>query len=307
MRDTAERCHEREPGSACRRCYPSSFSTKSAPGQRPPTSPTLSPPSPGGPKAFRPTGCYLLLDEVRLADSVGHLPTGNLSAALFRLEASHTPADIVALIEALVDWLRAPEQSRTAPRLHRLAHPRLSPQAPSWRRLHHHSGLARGQRHAIGADRTLEKQWEQRGLEKGLQRGIREGLRRERDLLVRQIRKRFGLAIADESALLLAPIDAAVTLGDLAEQLLGSADGAGWLDAIRSMAPKALGSAGQGASCAPGSFRRCIAPMRRRAESAIPLTQIQARLPPVRGGRNEAVSGQVPDLPGSPKAVENGV
>ena len=220
-------------------------------GERPWTAPTdvadLIAAVPGRLKAFRPTGSYLLLDEVRLAEGVGHLPTGNLSAALFRLEASHTPADVVALIEALVDWLRAPEQVGLRRAftvwLTRVFLPKRLPGVDFTiiQDLHEVSDML--------SERidSWEKQWEQRGLQKGLQRGIREGLRRERDLLVRQVRKRFGLAVADESALLLAPIDDADTLGDLAEQLLDSPDGAGWLDAIRSMAPKASGSAGQGA------------------------------------------------------------
>lgn len=41
----------------------------------------------------------------------GDLPQRNLSAALFRLEASRTPAEVLTILYALVEWLAAPEQA----------------------------------------------------------------------------------------------------------------------------------------------------------------------------------------------------
>ena len=102
---------------------------------------------------------------------------------------------------------------------------------------------------------SWEKQWEQRGiqigrqegmrqgleqgLERGLERGLEQGLQHERHLLVRQVRKRFGLAVAEESARLLASIAQAELLEELAERLLDSTEGAAWLQALRSAAPPA--------------------------------------------------------------------
>ncbi|NEV65493.1 transposase, partial [Thiorhodococcus minor] len=59
---------------------------------------------------YRPQQAYLLLDEQRLAKAEQR-PTRNLSAALFRLEASRSAEDALAIVRALVDWLKEPEQS----------------------------------------------------------------------------------------------------------------------------------------------------------------------------------------------------
>ena len=44
-------------------------------------------------------------DRLRLASA------RNLSAALFRLEASRGAEEAIAIVRALVDWLKGPEQS----------------------------------------------------------------------------------------------------------------------------------------------------------------------------------------------------
>jgi len=59
---------------------------------------------------YRPHQAYFLIDEQRLAEQ-GNLPQCNLSAALFRLEASHTPTEVLTILHALVEWLKAPEQT----------------------------------------------------------------------------------------------------------------------------------------------------------------------------------------------------
>jgi hypothetical protein len=58
---------------------------------------------------------------------------------------------------------------------------------------------------------------------------LQQGLDSERQLLVRQVRRRFGEAVAVSSAPLLARIAAPATLEDLGEGLLDCADGAAWL------------------------------------------------------------------------------
>ncbi len=70
------------------------------------------------------------------------------------------------------------------------------------------------------------------GIRKGIQQGIQQGLQRERLLLLRQTRKRFGAAVAEQSGPLLDRIDNAQALEDLAEALLDSADGAAWLQTL---------------------------------------------------------------------------
>ena len=70
------------------------------------------------------------------------------------------------------------------------------------------------------------------GIRKGIQQGIQQGLQRERLLLLRQTRKRFGAEAAEQSTPLLDRIDNAQALEDLAEILLDSPNGAAWLQAL---------------------------------------------------------------------------
>ncbi len=58
---------------------------------------------------YRPQFHYLLLDEVRLAES-DLSGMKNLAAALFRLETSRGPEDIRQVLACLIDWLREPAQ-----------------------------------------------------------------------------------------------------------------------------------------------------------------------------------------------------
>jgi Putative transposase, YhgA-like len=65
---------------------------------------------PGGLEQYRPRLRYCLLDEMRIASSELE-PLKNLAAALFRLERSRGPGEVQAVLAALLEWLRAPEQS----------------------------------------------------------------------------------------------------------------------------------------------------------------------------------------------------
>jgi hypothetical protein len=67
-------------------------------------------PAPPSLAPYRPRQGYLVLDERRLA-AEGRTHERNLSAALFRLEASRNPADVIAIVQQLIEWLQAPEQT----------------------------------------------------------------------------------------------------------------------------------------------------------------------------------------------------
>ncbi|WP_243448577.1 Rpn family recombination-promoting nuclease/putative transposase, partial [Candidatus Thiosymbion oneisti] len=67
-------------------------------------------PAPSVLHPYRPQQAYFLIDERRMAEQ-GKLPQRNLSAALFRLEASQTPGEVLTILHALVEWLKAPEQT----------------------------------------------------------------------------------------------------------------------------------------------------------------------------------------------------
>nr|WP_242471105.1 Rpn family recombination-promoting nuclease/putative transposase [Thiocystis violacea] len=64
--------------------------------------------------AYRPRQGYLWLDERRLA-KVERQPTRNLSAALFRLEASRGSSEAMAIVRAVIDWLKDPGQTGLRP------------------------------------------------------------------------------------------------------------------------------------------------------------------------------------------------
>jgi len=67
-------------------------------------------PAPKGLERYAPSLRYFLIDEGRYAENeLAELR--NLAAALFRLENSRTPNDVEKVLEALVEWLRMPEQS----------------------------------------------------------------------------------------------------------------------------------------------------------------------------------------------------
>ena len=74
------------------------------------------------------------------------------------------------------------------------------------------------------------------GIRKGIQQGIQQGIQRERLLLLRQARKRFGPEVAEQSTAQLERIEDARQLEDLAELLLDAADGNAWLHALKQAA-----------------------------------------------------------------------
>lgn len=192
-------------------------------------------PVPGSLADYRPRQRYLLIDEVRIAEA-GPLPQRNLSAALFQLEGSHGPAEVLELLHALAVWLRAPEQSGLRRAftvwLKRVFLPRRMPGVDfdQLEDLNEVRGML--------AERieTWPEQWERQGIEKGMQKGLQQGVQKERLLLVRMVRKRFGPDLANQSQPLLEAVADSQTLEDLAETLLDSADGAAWLQALQKAA-----------------------------------------------------------------------
>lgn len=76
---------------------------------------------------------------------------------------------------------------------------------------------------------TPAEQWIQEGLIKGIQ----EGLERERRLLLRMVRRRFGEPTAQQSQGLLARVTDASRLEDLGEVLLECENGEDWLNRLQ--------------------------------------------------------------------------
>jgi hypothetical protein len=66
----------------------------------------------------------------------------------------------------------------------------------------------------------------------GMRKGLQQGLESERRMLLRQVRRRFGEAIADQSGPLLGQIQQLLILEDLGEALFDCADEQAWLARI---------------------------------------------------------------------------
>lgn len=140
----------------------------------------LEPELPASLARFQPRLQYVLLDEGCYAEHP--LPvTRNLAAALFGLENSRTPEDLILVLERLVAWLQDPAQTPLRRTflvwLQRIGLKRhLPPQ--EFEQIHELQEM-----YAMLAERikTWPEQWEQRGMEQG-----------ERRVLYRQLQRRFG-------------------------------------------------------------------------------------------------------------------
>lgn len=150
---------------------------------------------------------YFLLDEGRLSEQE-LAPLQNLVAALFRLENSRTPSDVEQVLNALVDWLKDPQQDSLRRAftvwVKRVFLPGRMPNVP----FDHLNDLQEVR--SMLAERVIDwtEEWKRQGLEQGRQEGLQQG---EMVLLLRQMERRFGpldepirqrLRVADAETLL---------------------------------------------------------------------------------------------------------
>lgn len=144
-------------------------------------------PLPGRLQDYAPRLKYLLLDE-GVVDESSALALQNLAAALFRLEKSRTPQDMVQAVAALVDWLQASEQTG------------IRRAFAVWiRRVLLPSRLPKTQLPEVGDLLEIKtmlaetvQSWTQQWLQQGLQQGMEQGRLAEANLLERLLTKRFG-------------------------------------------------------------------------------------------------------------------
>ncbi|CAG0950601.1 hypothetical protein ANRL3_00209 [Anaerolineae bacterium] len=188
-------------------------------------------PAPGSLAQYRPALRYLLIDEGRYAESE-LAPLRNLAAALFRLENSRTPQDMEQVLEALVEWLKMPEQASLRRAftvwLKRVLLPgrmpgvdfnnlnelqevksMLAERVVEWTEEWKQQGLAMGKAMGEAMGEAIgEAIGEAKGEARGLERGRQEG---EAALLQRLLERRFGpldealhqrIALADADTLL---------------------------------------------------------------------------------------------------------
>ena len=95
----------------------------------------------------------------------------------------------------------------------------LTERVVDWTREWKQQGLQEGRQQGLQEGR-------QQGLQEGRQQGLQQG---ERRLLLRQIRRRFGEAIATQSAPALERIEQLSVFEALGEELFDCADEAAWL------------------------------------------------------------------------------
>ncbi len=162
---------------------------------------------PGGLGRYRPHLRYLLLAERDFCDA-DLQSLNNLVAALFRLENSRNPEQLLQVVTSLLQWLGAPGQGslrraftvwfsrvlfpahfeeNAQPVLEELdeVQTMLAERVKEWNRQSMENGLRKG----------IKK-----GLQQGLQKGLQQGQRRSaRRILVRLMEKKFG-PIPDEFA-----------------------------------------------------------------------------------------------------------
>jgi hypothetical protein len=144
---------------------------------------------PGGLDQYRPQMRYLLLEE-RGYPEAELAPMRNMVAALFRLENSRGPEDVIRVVETLVEWLQAPEQADLARALvvwlrrSLLAGRMPDVEIPEIE----NSQEAR----AVSAERVKDwnKQWRKEGWDEGRQEG-------ESTFLARLLERKFGVLDAE--------------------------------------------------------------------------------------------------------------
>jgi hypothetical protein len=83
----------------------------------------------------------------------------------------------------------------------------------------------------IGMRRGMEK-----GMEKGVEKGLQQGLESERRMLLRQVRRRFGGNLVEQSAPVLEQIQQPLVFEDLGEALFDCPDEQAWLARINAAA-----------------------------------------------------------------------
>jgi len=129
---------------------------------------------PGGLAKYRPTFRYLLLDEAH--HDARSLPERNLVAAIFRLERSHTPADLRRVVASLIEWLQSPEQDSLERAFNVWINRVLLPVRLPGQALPQTHNLT--EVHTMLAERVKQwtKEWAEEGMQKGMQKGLQKGL-----------------------------------------------------------------------------------------------------------------------------------
>ena len=156
---------------------------------------------------------------------------------MFRLEASRTPAEVLGILQALIDWLQAPEQTSLRRAFtvwfSRVFLPRRFPGVTmdSMNDLHEVRSML--------AERveSWTEQWMRQGLEKGMEKGLEKGHEQGRQveaqrLVLRQLQRRLGpLTPSQQTRIAALPLDTLEALGEDLLEFTAAPDLDAWLAA----------------------------------------------------------------------------
>ncbi|MFP4147835.1 MAG: transposase, partial [Halorhodospira sp.] len=144
---------------------------------------------PGGLERYRPQMRYLLLDEGALLAEENSPELRSLVHALFRLEHSRDPQELIAVLATLGEWLHRPEQRRLRREFALWVQRVLLRRKPfdEQNPLDDQEVQELEEVQQMLAERM--KEWEQQWKQEGLQEGRQEG---EALTLLRLIERKFG-------------------------------------------------------------------------------------------------------------------
>lgn len=169
---------------------------------------------------YQPDFEFLLLDENRYPDSALNLPQ-NIVAALFRLEHSREPHDILAVLRAVLEELQQHPDRVDAALLAWLKPLLVRAQFPE-QQLGEIDQLYEVEPMLAERIQAWTQQWKQEGFEQGLERGLEQG---ERQTYIRLTHMRFGAAVADRLTLLLVDIHSSEQLAQIGEWVVQCSSG----------------------------------------------------------------------------------
>lgn len=191
-------------------------------------------PAPAELQPYQPRQRYLLLDEGTYNDT--HLAgLRNWVAAVFRLENSRTPEDVLAVVTTLLDWLQHPEQTRLRRAftvwIQRVILADRAPEAVT------ESLIELDEVRTMLAQRVQEwkQQWRAEGHAEGHAEGRAEELKNERFILLRQAHLRFASTTADALAPLLEQVQTPEPLAQIGEWIIQCPSGEEFLARVQAL------------------------------------------------------------------------
>ena len=141
-----------------------------------------------GLESFVPRCRYLLIDEHRTKADMSE-ESRNLVAALFALEQSRTPSDVLRVMERLAKWLESPEQRGVRRAFAVFLHRVLLPRTSEGSILSKEADLMEVQTMLSERVKEWTKEWREEGEAIGLAKGVAKG---RAEQLVKLLRLRFG-------------------------------------------------------------------------------------------------------------------